>query len=110
MQVLIEFRGTSSLEMNNGRGIDPEDPLSRLINEIHSKKPRTDADNAEIARLEWQRASTTTTNSAHTSPRLTCGADAKCGLPTTRAAEIDRTWPGFHNRSCAVDYPGPGNR
>lgn len=42
--------------MNNGRGIDAEDPLSRMISELSAKKPRTDADNAEINRLEWFRA------------------------------------------------------
>lgn len=56
MQVLFEFQGTSSLVMNNGRGIDGDHPLSRLISELHSKQPRTEADNAEIARLEWHRA------------------------------------------------------
>lgn len=56
MQVLIELEGTSSLVMNNGRGIDADHPLSRLIAELNAKRPKTDADNAEIARLEWHRA------------------------------------------------------
>jgi hypothetical protein len=56
MQVLFEFQGTSSLVMCNGRGIDSEHPLSRLIRELHSKQPQTEADNAEVARLEWHRA------------------------------------------------------
>lgn len=56
MQVLFEFQGTSSLVMNNGRGIDSRLPISRLISELRHKSPRTDADDAEADRLEWMRA------------------------------------------------------
>jgi hypothetical protein len=55
MQVLFEFTGASALVMNNARGIDKLDPLSKLIAEITAKSPRTEADDAEISRLEWHR-------------------------------------------------------
>ena len=56
MQLLIELKGTSPLVMNNPRGMDKLDPLTRLIDELLDKKDRTEADDAEISRLEWLRA------------------------------------------------------
>ena len=55
MRVLVECIGTSALVVNSARGIDRLDPLSKLIDELTHKKPRTDADEAEISHLEWLR-------------------------------------------------------
>jgi hypothetical protein len=56
MQLLVELKGTSPLVMNNPRGMDKLDPLTRVIDELLDKKERTEADDAEISRLEWLRA------------------------------------------------------
>lgn len=54
MRILLKLTGRSGLVMHNPRMIDPEDEIVRAIAEITKKgSKQTDADRAEVARLEW---------------------------------------------------------
>jgi len=48
--------GVSPLLMNNGRGADPTDELTRQLKPLTIKKPKTDEVLSEIRRLEWARS------------------------------------------------------
>lgn len=48
--------GTYPLIPHNGRTADPMDRYSKMIKEVSSKRKKTDADHAELARLEWEAA------------------------------------------------------
>lgn len=54
---MINFRltltGTAPLLMHNGRLADPIDPAAKALAAATSKRTKTDADHAEVARLEW---------------------------------------------------------
>ena len=52
-QVLVRISGTTPMLMHNRRLSDPLDEYTRLIKEVTSKRIKTDADHAEIARLEF---------------------------------------------------------
>lgn len=53
MQIQVELTGATGLVMHNIRLADKRDEWTRAIAEITSKRKRTDADEAEIERLEW---------------------------------------------------------
>jgi hypothetical protein len=55
MRVVIGLTGVTGLVMHNIRLADGDDPIVRAIKEITARpaSKRTDAENAEIARLEW---------------------------------------------------------
>lgn len=53
MRVHLAFTGLTPLAMHNPRLSDPMDEYTKAIVEITSKRKKTDADHAEIARLEW---------------------------------------------------------
>lgn len=54
MRILLTLTGRSGLVMHNPRLIDPEDPFVKAIKEITDKgSKQTDADRAEVGRLEW---------------------------------------------------------
>jgi hypothetical protein len=49
----FKITGVAPLLMHNGQTADPLNPHSRAIAEITSKRKKTEADHAEIARREW---------------------------------------------------------
>lgn len=49
----FKIAGVSPLITHNGQLADPLNEFSRAIKRISSKRPKTDADHEEIARLEW---------------------------------------------------------
>jgi hypothetical protein len=55
MRIIVKLDGVTGLVMHNERLADPDDEYVRAIKELTAKKgnTRTDADNAEIAKLEW---------------------------------------------------------
>ncbi len=54
MRIVLKLTGRSGLVMHNSRMIDPEDDIVRAIAEITAKgKKQTDADRAQVSRLEW---------------------------------------------------------
>lgn len=53
MDITIKLVGTSPLLMHNPRMVDPDFALNREIKALTAKRKKTDADLAEIARLEW---------------------------------------------------------
>ena len=53
MRIEVQLKGTSPLLMHNPQMVDPEFDLNRQIKEITAKRKKTDADLAEIERLEW---------------------------------------------------------
>lgn len=54
MRTLLKLTGRTGLVMHNARMIDPEDEIVKAIAEITKKgSKQTDADRAEVARLEW---------------------------------------------------------
>lgn len=53
MRIVLQLDGITGLVMHNDRLADPDDQIVRAIKEITSKRTKTDADHAEVARLEW---------------------------------------------------------
>lgn len=54
MRAILNLTGRSPLVMHNSRLVDPDDEIVRAIKEITDKgSKQTDADRAEVARLEW---------------------------------------------------------
>lgn len=53
MHIDLTLTGLTPLAMHNTRLADPDDPFTRAIKELTDKRKKTDADYAEIARLEW---------------------------------------------------------
>lgn len=54
MRVALTLTGVTGLVMHNIRLADPDDEYVRAIKELTAKKRnKTDADNAEIGKLEW---------------------------------------------------------
>jgi hypothetical protein len=51
--IVLRLVGTKRLLMHSGRLADPLDPASKALSRLTSKKLRTEADHAEIARVEW---------------------------------------------------------
>jgi hypothetical protein len=51
--IMLKLVGTKRLLMHSGRLADPLDPASKALARLTSKKLRTEADHAEIARVEW---------------------------------------------------------
>jgi hypothetical protein len=49
----VTLQSISPLLMHNGRLADPLEPITRAIRQISAQRHRTDADLAELARLEW---------------------------------------------------------
>lgn len=49
----MTLRGTTPLLMHNPRMVDPEFGLNREIKKLTSKRTKTEADLADIERLEW---------------------------------------------------------
>ena len=55
MEITVSISGTTALVLHNPRLVDPLDPITRAIAEITAKgAKKTDADHAEIGRLEWE--------------------------------------------------------
>ena len=53
MQIQAKIQGTRPLLMHSGALVDPQNEFAKEIKKISAKKPKTDADQAEIARLEF---------------------------------------------------------
>ena len=53
MQIQAKIQGTRPLLMHSGALVDPQNDFVKAIKKISAKKPKTDADQAEIARLEF---------------------------------------------------------
>jgi hypothetical protein len=54
MRIKLELRSTTALMMHSERLANPQDPITKQIAAFTSKKKnKTDADVAEISRLEW---------------------------------------------------------
>ena len=54
MHLAMRLTGVTGLVQHNERLADPDDEYARLIRDLNDKgRDRTDADRAEIARLEW---------------------------------------------------------
>jgi hypothetical protein len=53
MQVHLQLTGRTPLVMHNIRLANPDDPITKEIASITSKRQKTEEDRAEIARLEW---------------------------------------------------------
>lgn len=53
MDFVMTLTGTSPLLMHNPRMVDPNFALNREIKKLTSKRKKTDADLADIERLEW---------------------------------------------------------
>lgn len=49
----FRIQGVSPLVMHNGQLADPLNKWAKDLSKISSKKPKTEADHAEMARLEW---------------------------------------------------------
>ncbi len=47
------IRGVAPLLMHNGRLADPRDSLARELKKLSEKRAKTDADHAEMSRVEW---------------------------------------------------------
>lgn len=52
-EIKVSIRGTRPLLMHNGQLADPLNRFTKALKEQTGKKKKTDADHAEIARLEW---------------------------------------------------------
>lgn len=52
----LDFRivGVAPLILHNGQTADPQNPHSLRIAELTKKKPKTDADMAELSKCEWR--------------------------------------------------------
>lgn len=48
-----EIRGVAPLLMHNGRLADPLSEMAKAMKKVSGKRDKTDADHAELARLEW---------------------------------------------------------
>ena len=53
MRVQAKIRGTRPILFHSGALVDPQNEFTRRIKEISSKRPKTDADQAEISELEY---------------------------------------------------------
>lgn len=47
------IRGVAPLLMHNGRLADPQQEIPKALKQLFSQRDKTDADLAEMARLEW---------------------------------------------------------
>ena len=53
MRKLLELTGVTPLVMHNPRLADPYDPIAKEISALLRKRPRTEEDAAQVARLEF---------------------------------------------------------
>jgi hypothetical protein len=51
--ITIRVTGTRPLLMNSSRTADPLDPVAQRLARLTAKRPKTEADHAEISRVEW---------------------------------------------------------
>jgi hypothetical protein len=51
--IRMRLAGTRPLLMHSAKLADPLDPASRQLARLTAKRPKTEADHAEIARVEW---------------------------------------------------------
>jgi hypothetical protein len=51
--ITLRVTGTRPLLMNSSRTADPLDPVAQRLASLTSKRPKTEADHAEISRVEW---------------------------------------------------------
>lgn len=52
-KIQVKIRGTRAILFHNGALVDPRNPFARELKKIHAKRPKTDSDQDEIARLEY---------------------------------------------------------
>ena len=53
MRIQAKIRGTRPILFHSGALVDPQNEFTQAIKKISAKRPKTDADHAEIARLEY---------------------------------------------------------
>jgi hypothetical protein len=53
MQVMMAMTGRTPLVQHNAALLDPSNPITQEISKITKKRNKTEADYAEVARLEW---------------------------------------------------------
>lgn len=53
-EIQVKFEGTSPLLLHNNRMVDPLDIYSKAMKTLTSKRNKTDADQLEISRIEWE--------------------------------------------------------
>lgn len=51
--ITLRVTGNRPLLMNSSRTADPLDPVAQRLSRLTSKRPKTEADYAEISRVEW---------------------------------------------------------
>lgn len=54
MEVQVELTGRSGLVMHNGRLADSLDPIARELSALTDKHGRTDAEEEQVAEVEWR--------------------------------------------------------
>jgi hypothetical protein len=107
-KVTIEFSGSTPLLCHNIRLSDPDDPITKAIAEITSKRKKTDEDRKEIGRLEWFGGLYTVDGIA--GPVMPTGNLRKCLI---QAAKISRLGTAvqralhFHDLYVPIIYDGP---
>ena len=53
MRIQAKIRGTRPILFHSGALVDPQNEYTQAIKKVSAKRPKTDADHAEIARLEY---------------------------------------------------------
>ena len=53
MRIQAKIRGTRPILFHSGALVDPQNEFTQAIKKVSAKRPKTDADHAEIARLEY---------------------------------------------------------
>ena len=111
MKIQVTLVGTSPLLMHHPQMADPAFEINRLIKELTAKRKKTDADQAQIGRLEWFGGIYTMTNGGDKAVVSQPASKVrKCFINTARISkqgkQVERAI-SFHDLDVPLQYDGP---
>ena len=107
--VNFHIRGASPLLMHNGHLADPMNPFAKAMKAISAKRKKTDADYAELAKIEFLGGLYTDENGQPVIPGEVLEATIVAGAKTSKKGKVAKS-AIIVDGNFPLDYAGPKSR